>query len=328
MPATRLASALIFAATALGCQSGPGSSNPGHGETDPPPAFQQPDRPVAYLNGHPLTQAELFATLAEMDGGLALSEVLLDRAITDRLSDQGLAVTDADLQQERGIILASLSDNEDEATRLLAAMRARRGLGDRRFHALLRRNAGLRKLIEPVTDIGEPAIRQAYELQYGQRYVVRLVLTDNAAQAQEVRRLALEGASFIDLAVATSTDPSAAQGGLLSPISPADATYPLALREQLPKLKLDTEATRLSPVLTLGTGYAIVRLEEIYAARGPAIEAVRDVLEARVRLRLQRLRMEQLARTLIDSANIVVLDPTLKHSWEQQRGELDNAVQP
>lgn len=319
---------LIFAAIAAGCQSGPAAQpadTPGAGD---PPAHTQPDRPVAYLNGQPLTQADLFAVLAEMDGGLALSEVLLDRAIADRLRDQGLTLTDADLQRERSIILGSLSDNEDEATRLLDAMRERRGLGDRRFAALLRRNAGLRKLIDPNLVIGEPAIQQAYDLRYGTRYVVRLILTDNAAQAQEVRRLALDGASFIDLAVQASTDPSAAQGGLLSPINPADATYPLALREQLPKLKLESEAARLSPVLTLGTGYALVRLEEIYAGRGPAMETVRDELEAQVRLRLQRLRMEQLARTLIDSATIVVLDPTLKQSWEQQRGGLDQAVEP
>ncbi len=319
---------LIFAAIALGCQSGPGPSPSGTAGNAPSPAHTQPDRPIAYLNGRALTQAELFAVLAEMDGGLALSEVLLDRAIADRLADQALSLTETDLQQEQAVILGTLSDNADEAARLLRTMRERRGLGDRRYQALLRRNAGLRKLIEPVAEVGEPAIRQAYDLRYGTRYVVRLILTDNAAQAQEVRRQALGGASFIDLAVQFSTDPSAAQGGLLSPISPADATYPLALREQLPKLRIDSEASRLSPVLTLGTGYAVVRLEEVYAARGPAYETVRGELEAQVRLRLQRLRMEQLARTLVDGATVVVLDPTLKQSWEQHRGAIDQADQP
>ena len=323
----RLLLLLIFAATAAACQSGVTEAPPGPGRGDVTPAFNQPERPVAYLNGEPLTQHELFATLAEMDGGLALSEVLLDQAVAARLQTEGLPLSTADLAYEREVILGSLSDNEDEAARLLAVMRERRGLGARRYAALLRRNAGLRKLVHSDIAIGEPAIQQAYDLRYGPRYTVRLILCETAAAAQQVRRRSLAGTSFIDLAVQHSTDPSAAQGGLLSPISPADATYPVALREQLPKLSTESEEQRLSPVLTLGQRYAVIRLEEVALARGPAIETVRDELAQQVRLRMERLRMEQLARTLVENANVIVLDPTLKESWEQQRGQLDAAGQ-
>jgi len=317
----------IIAASAAACQSagpGPGDSTPANpAGTAQTPAYAQPDRPVAYLNGQPLTQHALFAVLAEMDGGLALSEVLLDQAVAQRLAEEGLAITDADLAYERRVIAESLSDDADEAARLLAAMRERRGLGERRYASLLRRNAGLRKLVHDDIAVGEAAIRQAYDLRYGPRHTVRLILCDSATDAQQVRRRALAGASFIDLAVEHSTDPSAAQGGLLSPISPADATWPVALREMLPKLSTETDEARLSPVLTLGQGYAVVRLEEVALARGPAIETVRDELAAQVKLRLERLRMEQLARTLVESANVIVLDPTLKESWEQQRGQIN-----
>lgn len=328
MPPARLLPVLIFAATAAACQSGPTQRPADPVIGDPGDTFQQPDRPVAYLNGRPVTQHELFGILAEMDGGLALSEALLDRALAERLAREGLALTQADLDYERQVILSTLSDDDDQAVRLLRAMRERRGLGERRYAALLRRNAGLRKLVHGDITVGAAAIRQAYDLRYGPRYTVRLILTETAQDAQQLRRAALGGASFIDLAVLHSTDPSAAQGGLLSPISPADATYPVALREALADLSTESDAARLSPVLTLGQGYALIRLEEVALARGPAIETVRDELEKDVRLRLERLRMEQLARTLIDNADIVVLDPTLRQSWEQQRGNLDAGAAP
>ncbi|XAL99532.1 hypothetical protein OT109_18380 [Phycisphaeraceae bacterium D3-23] len=316
---------LIFASTGLGCQSDPPIDPISTGPGQATPAYTQPDRPVAYLDGQPLRQHELFAILAEMDGGLALSEVLLDRRIAQRLGREGLELAVADIDYEKRVVLESLSGDEDEAVRLLRVMRERRGLGERRYAALLRRNAGLRKLVHGDIEVGEPAIRQAYDLAYGPRYTIRLILCDTAQQAQQVRRAALGGASFIDLAVQHSIDPSAAQGGLLSPISPADATYPVALREILPTLSTQDDASRISNVLTLGQSYAIIRLEEVALARGPAIDTVRDELEQQVRLRLERLRMQQLAQTLIDSADVVVLDPTLKQSWELQRENYDAA---
>ena len=290
--------------------------------------FSQPDRPVAYLSGQPLTQHALFAVLAEMDGGLALSEVLLDRALADRLRSEGEAISEQDLQAERQIILDSLAPDEDQAARLLREMRRRRGLGAGRFNALLRRNASLRKLVDDEIEVGEPAVRQAYEQAYGARYTVRLILTDHAAQAHQARRLALEGRSFIELAVAHSVDPSAARGGLLPPFSAADATYPLALREQVRQLSTESEAGRISPVITLGSGYAVVRLEAVTPAQDPGIDTVRDELEAQVRRRLERLRMQQLARTLVEGVSVIVLDPSLKQSWESQREQIEAAAGP
>ncbi|MEM9416005.1 MAG: peptidylprolyl isomerase [Planctomycetota bacterium] len=328
MPTIHLLLLLIFAATAVGCQSGPQpdpiSPSPGTNT----PTFDEPDRPVAYLDGQPLRQHELFSVLAEMDGGLALSEVLIDRRLAQRLDQQGLTLTPADIDYEKQLILDTLSEDEDQAVRLLRAMRERRGLGELRYTALLRRNAGLRKLVRNDISVGEAAIRQAYQLAYGPRYTVRLILCDTAQAAQRIRQHALGGASFIDLAVQQSTDPSAAQGGLLSPISPADATYPAALRDVLPTLATQDEAQRISPVLTLGQSYAVVRLEEVTPANGPGIDAVRNELTQQVRLRLERLRMQQLAQTLIEGADLIVLDPTLKESWRRQRGSIEDAASP
>lgn len=258
--------------------------------------------------------------MVEANGGQALTELLLDRAITARLLEQAITLTQADLTAEREQLLAELSSDPDQATRLLQAMRAQRGLGDRRFEALLRRNSGLRRLVRDGVKVSETAIQQAYAVRYGKRYRVRLITAERVDVLSRTRRRAIQGESFADLAVEVSTDPSVSQGGLLSPISTADATYPKALRDALPRLSMDDRAERISPVLALSEGYALLWLEEIIEQNAPPLEQVRVELAQAVRLELERVRMQQLARVMIGQANVVVLDPALDKTWQQQRG--------
>ena len=85
-------------------------------------------------------------------------------------------MTEADLAAEEAIIRQSLSEDEDVAARLLADLRERRGLGPVRFAALLKRNAGLRRLVEDQVTVTEPAVRQAYRLAHGPAARVRLIV--------------------------------------------------------------------------------------------------------------------------------------------------------
>ena len=318
-------SLLIVASIAPGCQSGP----PADSDAAPPGGAQRDkptdSRPVAYIDGVAVTRDGLHHLLIEAQGGQVLSEILLDRAITRRLSEQGLTLTDNDLQAERDQLLAGLSDDADQATRLLKMMRDQRGLGEKRFAMLLRRNAGLRILVKDGVGVSDASIRQAYAVRYGKRYRVRLITADTIDALTNARRRVLAGESFTDLAIAVSTDASVSQGGLLSPISPADAAYPKAIRDAMPKLSLADRASRLSPVIALPEGFALLWLEEVIEREAPPIDAVRDELARVVRLELERVRMRQLARVLIDQANVVVLDPALDQSWQNQRGAI---VQP
>lgn len=306
---------LILAPIAVGCQSRPvesGSSTPNASQTTA-------DRVAAYIDGKPVTRDTLYQMMAESAGGEALSELLLDRTVTRRLADQGMALTEADVQAERQRLMASLSPEPDTAARLLRAMRDQRGLGDKRFEALLRRNAGLRKLVRSDIKIEQNAVLQAYELRYGKRYRVRLITADTVNALGRARQRALAGESFADLAIEVSTDESVNQGGLLSPISPADPTYPKAIRDALPRLSTDSTKDRLSPVIALPKGYALLWLEQAIKTDPPALDQVRDQLEQAVRTELERVRMQQLARVMLGQANVIVLDPELDASWKRQR---------
>jgi len=310
----------IVAATLLGCQSTPTSdADTASGASSGTSASGGTEKTVAYIDGRPATRSALYTLLAEAHGGEALSELILDRAVPRRLEAEGLALTQADLDAERERLMAGLAEDRDQAARLFSEMRDRLGLGQTRYEAMVRRNAGLRKLVADGVRVTEPAIRQAYQRRYGERYQARLITAGNAATLGRLRRRVLEGASFTDLAIAHSTDPSAAQGGLLSPISPADASYPKAVREALPKLSTDSEPARLSPVIALAEGYALLRLEAVTRPEAPAYAEVRAALRAEVRRELERVRMQQLTRAILEDADVVVLDPALAEAWDRHR---------
>lgn len=314
---------LIVAAFASACQSN-GTQNPPEPRTDRANPTEPADKPAAYLDGKVVTQAQLYRLIIQAHGGDALAEILLDRAVRDRLTQESIQLTEADIQAERDKLLASLDPDPDQAARLLRTMRDQRGLDATRFTAMLKRNAGLRRLVRDQVTVNDAALQQAYQLRYGNRYRVRLIVTDKLDTLTQARRQTLAGQSFTELAIKLSTDTSASQGGLLSPISPADATYPKAIRDALSKLKMDTPQSRLSPAIALDSGYALLWLEEIVATENPPkLDAVRSELERVVRSDLERLRMRQLAQTFIDQADVVVLDPALNKAWQRQKKAID-----
>lgn len=313
---------LIVATFAVACQSNE-PYNPDESESPPVTQAGPSDRPVAYLDGKVVTQDQIYRLIAQAHGGEALAEILLNRAIANRLSQEQMQLTDAEIEAEGQRLLESLSSDTDEAARLLQEMRESRGLDATRYQAMLRRNAGLRKLVRDQVTVSETAVQQAYQFRYGSRYQVRLIITDQLSNITTIRGQAINGKSFTDLAIEHSTDSSASQGGLLSPISPVDPTYPKAVRDALPKLKLDTTQSRISPAIALDNGYALLWLENIITKDAPLLEDVRAELQLEVRSELERLRMRQLARTLIEQADVVVLDPSLKKGWERQEEFLD-----
>lgn len=315
---------LIVAPFVAGCQSDPPQSPSG---TTPPAADPAGpgEIPVAYVNGKAVTRSHIYRLIAPAHGGEALAEILLDRAVQDRLKQETIEMTPADIDAEKAKLLASLDPDPDQAARLLKAMRSERGLDNARYTAMLRRNAGLRRLVRDQITINDAAIAQAYELRHGNRYQVRLIVADKLDTLTKARKQAIAGQSFTDLAIDLSTDQSANQGGLLSPISPADPTYPKAFRDALPKLSMNNRASRLSPAIALDSDYALLWLEEVLTPTdAPALGEARPELEAAVRADLERLRMRQLARTLIEQADVVVLDPALSEAWKRHENGVRN----
>lgn len=287
-----------------------GSADNGNGSSD--------RQIVAVVNGDAIPWSALRRRLVEAAGGDVLASWVLDRRITQALRQRGLRVEQRDVAAEKSLMLSQLSDDEDEATRLLERIREQRGLGPDRFEALLARNAGLRKLIAGQVTVSDSMVEQAYERQYGQKTVVRMILVPSLREASELIREVEEGASFIDLAVERSHDSSRRQGGLLPPVSAQDPTYPKALRETAVRL----EVGQVSQPVALESGFAILKCERKIESEDVKLEEVEQELRRQVRLRAERAAMQRKARELLDEAEVTVLDAELNEAWQRQRDAL------
>ncbi len=131
------------------------------------PATRSPENAVALLGDDAVLDSQLRGAWVEAAGGQVLAEWVLDRMVTRRLATQGLTLTPADLQRERDLFQRSLSPDAREAAELATTLRERRGLGPVRYEMLIRRNAGLRRLVEPQVAPTQAQIVQAHELRHG-----------------------------------------------------------------------------------------------------------------------------------------------------------------
>jgi parvulin-like peptidyl-prolyl isomerase len=264
-----------------------------------------------------VTWGELRPALTEIAGAQALDELELDARIDKALAEAGRSVGQDQIERERQLLIDQLSDDPNRAMRLLDELRTRRGLGPRRFDALLRRNAALRALVADSIEVTPAMEQQQFELLYGERRQARIIVLPSLFDAQRaLEDLSRGTVAFNDLAVSRSTDSSAVRGGLLEPISRADATYPDGLRRALWELA----PGQISRPILLDDDYAILRLERIVPADGSAsFDARRHQMAQMARLAQERLAMDRLALDLVSNAQISIFDDALDSSWRMSR---------
>jgi parvulin-like peptidyl-prolyl isomerase len=262
------------------------------------------DELFAIVNGEPRTWSAVRSRLAEAAGEEILQEIVLEQLLRRECRRAGIVISDSDLGREEELLLDQFSDDPDQAARLLDEVRERRGLGPVRYRMLLTRNAQLRALVADQIAVTPALVQQEYQLLHGDRYRIRLIVVPTLEDAAGARDQVINGRPFGEVATDTSIDISAQRGGLLDPISPADVTYPDVIREALPSLEVGRPSTPLS----LGNRYAIIQLDEIIPGDGAPIETVRPMLTERIRLRQERIRMDELARSLLAAAEVTVFE--------------------
>jgi len=269
-------------------------------------------RPAALVNGKVVQWSELRPLLSEARGATILREVILDRLLRDELDRTGVTIRLDDVDRERELFYATLNPDPDVALRLAKELRARQGLGPRRLDRLLRRNAGLRALVADDVVVSEEAVLRTYRILHGPTRRARLIVVPTLAAAQDAFNRITAGEFFGDVAAEVSTDVSAARGGLLSPISLDDPTYPEVMRDALSAL----EPGELSSPIFLSLQYALLLLVEVRDGDGVAIADERSRIERQVRLSQERLLMDMEVRRLLSQASVTIIDAALKGAWD------------
>lgn len=224
------------------------AANPGDGE------------PVAVINGHPITGADLRAHAGmDEDSDRVESDELLEERISLELLRQEAIRRGLDRDAETRRILRLVETN------LLASL-----------------------LLERLTrelEISREDIRAEYERQIeamrGTEYRARHILVEKEGNARNLLARLDEGADFAELAEAHSLDPgSGARGGELDWFVPQQMVP--AFSEAAAALQ--PGETTDQPVRSQ-FGWHIIRLEETHAARVPELKAVRaelvEILENR-----------------------------------------------
>lgn len=302
------AAGLLAIVLCSGCTS---SGRTDGGET--PGAWSgRSDRPgfALVINGEPLGFGELSEALGEAAGAQVVREAVLDRAIGAALLRAGLEVDAEAVEQERRLFAETVGAEGRDAAERVAA---RRGLGPVRFERFLRRNSGLRALVGDV-ESSEAGIAAEVDRRFGPAVRARLVVTSTEREAAEARDRAERdpggaSAGMAAAAFAVSIDPSAAAGGVFERARPSDPRWPGPLARALQTQMIG----EIGPVIGFAGGAAVVLVEERFAGRVPT-----DAERAEAALAAQRLgetrAMAALARRLVTSADVTVLDPSLAWS--------------
>ena len=310
----KLGIVIALALTWSGCRAGP--------VVPPAPlkhlqaASPSQEVPLAFVNDRRIRWNDLRPGLLEAQGGQILAEVVQDQLIEAHLVEFGGTVDSEQIEAERQIILQSLHEDPDKAQRLLTAVRQRRGMGPSRFTALLKRNAGLRLLVQDRVKITEEAMDRAYRVLHGEKYETRLIIVDSLGLAAQCVRRARGDEAFSDLAYHHSIHASRQRGGLLAAFSPLDNSVPFEIRETLAGL----EPGQVSDSIALENGFAILKLERKFNGGRVAFDDVKDELAVWVRRRTEQILSEKLIRELVAAADVIVFDRELKKTWRARIG--------
>jgi parvulin-like peptidyl-prolyl isomerase len=284
----------------------------------PPAATAAPERPPVVWRGEVIEWHELRPMLAERAGAVVLEEALLDRQVDRLLAEQRLQLDQAAVDAERARILEALSPEPDRAERLLRELRAVQGLGESRWQSLLRRNAGLRRLVQSDVQVTPEAVAAAMDAAHGPRRRCRVIALPDLKACADARAELDAGTPFGEVAAARSTDASAARGGLVNPVSRLDPSWPSSFRQALWELKKD----QVSPPVLVEGGYVLIRLEEELPAVEVDPATARVAAEREVRRGQERVLMETLVTGLRQAQrDVMVTDPALRDAWTRVRSE-------
>ena len=312
-PGIRILHTVVLMATLqaiIGCNAPNATKEPDQAVADR--IIPQAARPIATWQNQRITISEIEPALLELAGTQILQEEILERAIALAAAREDIALTEEMVNSERTMLLESLSRDPDRAERLLADLRNARGLGPRRFSAMLRRSALLRSMVSNDVELEERVIRGAWDAEHGVKRIARIITVEDLVAAGKLRRQINEGEEFARLAAEFSMDRSAPRGGLLAPVSRLDPSWPEPFRVAL----FQSDIGVISKPILVDGRYLLLKVEREEPASGVGFEEGRSAAEQTARLAAERILMDRLARRLARPAELKIIDREIR--WRDE----------
>lgn len=317
-----------------------------------PQAVASPeDDVIATVRGDKITRRDLEPVLMEGYGlNVLLTLVQLD-LVEQEAAKVGVVVTPADVANERAITMGNLrrateetdstgqpatqpTDNltADQENQLLDQLLEQQHVSRAEFNLILQVNAYLRKIAEPKVEaeLTDDAVRQQFNVMYGEKVVVHFIVCNNMSEAAQVRRDFAAGKSFEDVARLRSLDRTTAYtGGELPPFTLQDNRFPLEFKQ----VAFSLNKGEVSDPVQIGPFIYIIKLVDRIPPAHARFEDYRDsvkkeLLESTVQAAMKVMR-DQLGKTALKSLNI--RDPALAQQWaekmDRKNGQIHDAKQ-
>ncbi|MCB9849565.1 MAG: peptidyl-prolyl cis-trans isomerase [Phycisphaerales bacterium] len=280
---------------------------------------------IAFVNGTPISRSRVVDLLMAGHGvGILEQIVVLERAKA-LATEQGVKVTQADIDAEFDRSLRSLASplhaagnesfDRDETERILDEVLARRNVSRAECMAMVTRNAYLRAICNANITFTDEQFAEEYQRAFGPRVQVRHIQLASLSEAEHVAGLLETGGDFATIAEGYSANlRTGPAGGLLRPFAIDDPDVPRALAQAAFKLG----EGQISDPIRDGEWYHIIRVERHLPADSRTINQVKGELERRLRDRLIEPAMQTLYRSLFEQADIRVTDPVLAEEFAKK----------
>lgn len=295
------------------------ASQPATQPTTAMPAPHDPMNIMAFVNGHPLFNVDLYELLISSQGAAVAQQLIASEVVRQAAEEKNISVTDEDIEKEYIHTIIRIFGNnpiEFQREQILNEFLRRKAMSRALWNVMIQRNAILRKLVAEDVVVKDEDVQNEFANRYGRKAVVRFLQTTSLATAENCLQRINSGIDFAAQAKKYSLHPSAGNGGLLEPITPNSSHVPPLIREIALGM---TEPGEISGIIRIEATWYILRLEKIIEPQDVTLDDVRNKLTVVIRERVVQQMQGQKLRELVASADIKYLNPMLKRRLQANR---------
>jgi hypothetical protein len=282
--------------------------------------------PVARVDGQPIKREDLIRPLFEAHGLEMLVSLAQLELARGEARAVGVTVTPGDVLDERRLTAEYLATQvegggaDQDPEELLTLYLQQQEISPAAFDIVLRINAHLRAIVRPkiAEQITDDALRQAFNIQFGEKARVRHIALPNLEQIRTAQQRLAGGDDFAVVARDMSTFEQTARGGGLMP---EFSRQTMSLPDTFKQVAFALSPGQVSDPVLVDGSYHLVKLEKLIAPVAVRFEDVkanvRRQIETGMALALMNRERERLEQKAIETLDIV--DPVLRQQLEAAR---------